>query len=155
VPTAHHCTAPAEGHGQSPLATRRMTPGGGRSGRAVPPPSARGVTREEEEPMDPRWAPFVTGLPEEEAGAAYLARELTGPPPPAPESTPEEGEQRVTQIALENMHLEPRCQGVGTRAVLRGLYREVLGTPEPDDDRYRQGFVRYIRVGVERGRLDP
>lgn len=105
--------------------------------------------------MDPRWAPFVTGLPEEEALAAYLARELNGRPLPVPESSPEEWEQRVTQIALENMHLEPRCQGVATRAVLRGLYREVLGTPEPDDDRYRQGFVRYIRVGVERGRLDP
>src|SRR5690606_90996 len=47
------------------------------------------------------------------------------------------------------MHLEPRCQGVATRAVLRGLYREVLGTPEPDDDRYRQGFVRYIVRHVE------
>src|SRR5690606_12323560 len=112
-----------------------MTPGGGRSGRSVPPPSARGGTKEEEEPMDPRWTPFVTGLPEEEAVAAYLARELNGRPLPVPESSPEEWEQRVTQIALENMHLEPRCQGVATRAVLRGLYREVLGTPEPDDNR--------------------
>src|SRR5690606_13972923 len=147
VPTAHHCTAPAEGHGQSPLATRRMTPGGGRSGRAGPPPSARGVTREDEEPSGPRSATAVTGLPEEEAVAACLARELSWRPLPVPEATPREWEQRVTQSALESMRLGRRCEGVASRAVLRGVYREALGTPEPADVRYRQGCVRYIRVG--------
>src|SRR5690606_3878449 len=94
-------------------------------------------------------------LPAAEAVAVCLAWELNGRPLPVTEPSPEEWEPRVTQIALANMHLEPRCQGAATRGVLRGLYRELLGTPEPDDERYRQGFVRYIRVGVERGRLDP
>ena len=72
-----------------------------------------------------------------------------------PSGDPDALDQLLIHAATQNLHLEPAYEKVAVRALLRRLYREALGTPEPDPATYRAAFPRYVYRGVERGGLDP
>jgi ribonucleoside-diphosphate reductase alpha chain len=67
---------------------------------------------------------------------------------------PAMAEELLLQAATQNVHREPAFDRVAARVVLRGLYREALGTPEPTPAEYRAGFVAAVRRGVACGVLD-
>ncbi|MBB6099856.1 ribonucleoside-diphosphate reductase alpha chain [Deinobacterium chartae] len=64
-------------------------------------------------------------------------------------------EETLLQTALDLQRDEPDYGAVARDLLLRRLRREALSQPQPDETRYRQGFLEYIRVGVERGLIDP
>ncbi|MDR7415226.1 MAG: ribonucleoside-diphosphate reductase subunit alpha [Armatimonadota bacterium] len=66
-----------------------------------------------------------------------------------------EEESAALAAAQARIHEDPIYERLSCRLLLRRLYREVLGTPEPDLRTYRAGFVAYVRRGIEVGALDP
>ncbi len=63
-------------------------------------------------------------------------------------------EPAALQAACSRIHEEPAYERLAARLVLRRLYRDVLGTPEPDPEAYRRAFVEFLRQGVRCGALD-
>ena len=61
-------------------------------------------------------------------------------------------------VARQCMEREPAYDRVATRLLLRLIYREALGvapTVTELDRPYREGFVDFLKVGVEAERIDP
>ncbi|HEY8486521.1 MAG TPA: ribonucleoside-diphosphate reductase subunit alpha, partial [Limnochordales bacterium] len=84
---------------------------------------------------------------------------VAGPVP----ADPDEADEWWAQLACQNLAMEPAFEAVAVRALLSRLYRQVFreceGSPReqefpPPAGRWREGFVRYIRQGVELGELD-
>lgn len=71
------------------------------------------------------------------------------------ERSPEEQEQALIQVALQNVQRDPAYGRVAADTFIRGLYRDILGTPDPDADTYRRGFAAYLRRSIDAGALDP
>jgi ribonucleoside-diphosphate reductase alpha chain len=66
----------------------------------------------------------------------------------------EDAEQALLGAAQARIHEDPAYERIGCRLLLRRLYREVLGTPQPDPATYRSGFITYVRRGVAANALD-
>ncbi len=59
------------------------------------------------------------------------------------------GEEEVAALVAAQARIpeDPVYERICCRLLLRRLYREVLGTPEPDPSTYRAGFAAYVRRG--------
>ena len=91
--------------------------------------------------MDPRWAPFANGLPGVKKRSPPTWPGTERAPVARARVIPEEWEQRVIHIALENMHLRTPVPRGGYPEPCCGIAPGSAGhAPEPDDDRYRQGL---------------
>lgn len=63
-------------------------------------------------------------------------------------------ELALLQASQGRIHQDPGYERLAARLMLRRLYREALGTPEPDPDAYRAGFCRYVPQAASAGALD-
>src|SRR5271170_6395364 len=73
--------------------------------------------------------------------------------------TTEEMDQATINAALQNVKDDAAYDKVATRLLLKTVYRKVLGDYNKDDEddlkkAHREGFLAYIKKGLEEGRLD-
>jgi ribonucleoside-diphosphate reductase alpha chain len=72
----------------------------------------------------------------------------------------EEMDQATVNAAVQNIKEDPDYDKVATRLFLKTIYKKVTGGYDTDDDRdlqkkHRNGFITFIKEGVENGRLHP
>ncbi len=73
--------------------------------------------------------------------------------------TTKELDQATINASLQNVKDDPAYDKVATRILLKTMYREVLGDYDKDDQtdlikKHREGFISFIKKGVEDGKLD-
>lgn len=73
--------------------------------------------------------------------------------------TTEELDQATINAAIQNIKDDIAYDKVATRIFLKVIYRRVLGDYEHDKNvlarLHKEGFINYVKKGVEKGRLDP
>src|SRR5581483_10883141 len=73
--------------------------------------------------------------------------------------TTKELDQATINASLQNVKDDPSYDKVATRILLKTIYREVLGDYDKDSEaelikKHRDGFINFIKQGVEEGKLD-
>ncbi|HZS42720.1 MAG TPA: ribonucleoside-diphosphate reductase subunit alpha [Candidatus Paceibacterota bacterium] len=73
--------------------------------------------------------------------------------------TTKELDQATINASLQNVKDDPSYDKVATRILLKTIYREVLGDYDKDSEaelikKHRDGFINFIKKGVEEGKLD-
>jgi ribonucleoside-diphosphate reductase alpha chain len=74
--------------------------------------------------------------------------------------TTDELDQATINAAVQNIKDDIEYDKVATRLLLKTIYRKVLGEYDKEDSldlakKHRDGFIRYIKEGIESKRLDP
>jgi ribonucleoside-diphosphate reductase alpha chain len=74
--------------------------------------------------------------------------------------TTEEMDKATINAAVQNIQSDIEFDVVATRILLKTVYRKVIGEYDKDNDfdltkKHRDGFISYIKNGIENKRLDP
>ncbi|MHB1330619.1 MAG: ribonucleoside-diphosphate reductase subunit alpha [Minisyncoccota bacterium] len=74
--------------------------------------------------------------------------------------TTDEMDMATINAAIQNIKDDPEYDKIATRLLLKTIYKKVVGHYKSDDRdglkvRHREGFIKFVELGVSQGRLHP